>query len=352
MNARECTPSDFARYAEYEINIDSLRRKRVRRLRIKAPAHSGQRRVFYILDRATRKFPGAIGLWMQQIEYARLQKAYKKLSQILTKALRLHPSKPELWTYAAHVSMEEHADMTEARGYMQRGLRFCKGSKSLWLGYTKLELLYVAKLTARQRILGLDKRSDSQRPGQSSNERNDAIAHLPPGPTATDDRDEVSLQRLANTLALSGTIPIAIFDAAMVQFEDDDKFAQDFFDTVQDMDSIACLRDILTHIVDHMLRSHPSSWRTLVCNVKSSCGGIAITSPEFARGFGSSLKTLQGAPPELRKCRSLVDAMNSWLEVFLNNEFLDDALRQIMLSTLRQLQVAADSNHVGINIKG
>src|SRR3954454_5830774 len=105
LNARGSSPSDYIRYAEFETNVDALRRKRVRRLSLKAPAHNGQRRIFFILDRGTRKFPGDIGLWMQSIEYARKQKAHKKLSQIFTNVLRLHPTKPDLWIYAAQFAM-------------------------------------------------------------------------------------------------------------------------------------------------------------------------------------------------------------------------------------------------------
>jgi U3 small nucleolar RNA-associated protein 6 len=361
INARGCQPSDYARYAEFEINIDSLRRKRVKRLRVKAPAHTGQRRVFFILDRATRKFPGDIGLWTQQIEYARVQKAYKKLSQILTKVLRLHPSNADLWTYAGNIAMEDHGDMTEARSFMQRGLRFCKSSKSLWLEYMKLEFLCIARITARRQILGIDEGSEAQKPRPSSTEMGADPTNPPrliaeafhPNPAATDNVDDTTLQNVVIPSALSGAIPIAIaiaiFDAAMVQFQDDEGLAQGFFDTVQDMDSIHCTRNILKHIVDHMLRSRPSSWRTLLCNTKLSSAGIAVTSPEFPKCFGQSLKTLQRASPDLRNCRNLVDAMQSWLEGFLDNDSLDVALRQIVLSTLRQLQAAADPSHAGID---
>ena len=93
---------------------------------------------------------------MQSIEYARKQKAHKKLSQIFTNVLRLHPTKADVWIYAAQFAMDVHADMTEARSYMQRGLRFCKNSKKMWLEYAKLEILYIAKIAARRCVLGLD----------------------------------------------------------------------------------------------------------------------------------------------------------------------------------------------------
>ena len=39
LNARGSHPSDYARYVDYEMNLDLLRRKRVKRLGIKTTAH-------------------------------------------------------------------------------------------------------------------------------------------------------------------------------------------------------------------------------------------------------------------------------------------------------------------------
>ena len=76
LNARGSKPADYARYATYEINLDSLRKKRCKRLGIKgAKGYSGQRTVFFILDRGTKKFPGDMGLWMQYIQFCQKEKA-------------------------------------------------------------------------------------------------------------------------------------------------------------------------------------------------------------------------------------------------------------------------------------
>lgn len=138
------------------MNLELLRRKRLKRQGLKNTGHAGQRRIFLVLDRATRKFPGDLSLWMQYLDFASKQKANKKLSQVLTNLLRLHPTKPAIWIYAASNALNVKDDLTEARSYMQRGLRFCKHSKDLWLEYAKLEMLYVSKIAARSRVLGLD----------------------------------------------------------------------------------------------------------------------------------------------------------------------------------------------------
>lgn len=177
---------DFVRYVQYEMNLDSLRKKRTKRLGVRTAGHSGQRRIFFILDRATRKFPSDLNLWIQYIEYVRKQKAHKKLSMIFTDALRLHPTSAELWVYAAKSVLDDHADMLQARSYMQRGLRFCKSAKTLWIQYAKLELIYVAKLVARQRILGLDEASQQPKPIEDKELDNDADMIALPSITGED----------------------------------------------------------------------------------------------------------------------------------------------------------------------
>src|SRR6201996_7569267 len=101
INARGSTPTDYARYAEFEINVDALRRKRVKRLGMKSTAQNGRRRIFFVFDRGCRKHPGDVGLWMDAIEFAKKQKAHKKLQEMYTQILRLHPTKADLWIHAA-----------------------------------------------------------------------------------------------------------------------------------------------------------------------------------------------------------------------------------------------------------
>ena len=224
------------------MNLESLRRTRVKRMGLKNSGHTGQRRIFFILDRATRKFSGDLGLWMQYLEFARKQKANKKRSQILTTVLRLHPTEPELWVYAAHYALDEKSDITEARSSMQRGLRFCKYSKHLWCEYVKLEMIYISKVSARGRLLRHQRSVD------------DSTIALP-----TLDVDEVDsdvfghigkgiLEELQETPVLSGAIPIAIFNAAMKQFLCDSDLGRQLFHVVALFQEVPCAKGILRHM--------------------------------------------------------------------------------------------------------
>lgn len=326
------------------MNLDLLRHKRVRRLGVRSAGFSGQRRIFFILDRATRKFHGDIGLWVQYIEYARKQKAFKKLSTIFTDALRLHPTNVDLWIYAAQYALDDHADMTQSRSHMQRGLRFCKSSKQLWVHYGKLELIYIAKLVARQRILGLDKPIEPKKAEDEvgfDDPNADTIA-LPtltgedvnPSEGDKDGVDNVALQNLASTPALSGAIPLAIFDAAMKQFNNDDRFGYEYYNMVFEFREVPCLNKILEHVVETMRQHKLDSYRTHFCYSKLPTAGLSATSPEFPRALGASLSRLREHSPD----RNLAQEVISWLQPLEKTEDLDPALQKVLAATIRSAE--------------
>ena len=344
INARGSSPIDYARYAEFEINVDALRRKRVKRLNVKSPAHNGQRSIFFVFDRGTRKFPGDLGLWIQSIEYAKKQKAVKKLSQIWTNALRLHPMKSELWIWAAQFASEENGDMTEARSYMQRGLRFCKNSKALWLEYAKLELMYIAKIAARRRILGIGGEEQREVPEKAEDDLNADVIRLPalteedvnPSPADHEDIDEAALKTLDSRPAMTGAIPIAVFDAAMSQFKHDSSLGLNFYDLVAEFDQIPCLRRILEYIDQHMQTRAGQTWQAHVCHVRLSLDGIALSSSEFPAAVGDLVSRLKDCFTNVKEMQSVGAALQPWFAGVLEKN-MDPALLRILQSQVRTL---------------
>lgn len=324
------------------MNLESLRRKRVKRLGVKTTAHAGKRRIFFVLDRATRKFQGDIALWMQYIEYARKEKTYKKLSQILTSVLRLHPTKPELWIYAAQYALDTQADMTEARSYMQRGLRFGKTSKTLWMEYAKLEMIYIAKIAARRHILGID---ESQTEESKATAAEDADADVLPLPTITsedmnpklrhdDSVDQTALRILSSTPALTGAIPLAIFDAAMKQFPNDDTLGADFFNMFAEFDDVPCLTTITQHVVDSLLMQSPTGPAALVCFIRQPVVGIQTTAVAFPGALGVSLKRLKSSMALSKPVWKLAERVIDWLLPLTELEEQDLSILKILKVTL------------------
>ncbi|KAI9666274.1 MAG: U3 snoRNP protein [Bathelium mastoideum] len=345
LNARGSKPSDYARYAQFEMNLEALRRKRVKRMGVKSKNYTGSRRIFFVLDRGTRKFQGDLGLWMQYIDFAKKEKSYKKLGQIFSTVLRLHPTKPELWIYAAHYAMDMQADMTMARTYMQRGLRFCKRSKKLWLEYAKLEMIYVAKVAARQQILGLDEPKTSKTPETDLDEPDADQIVLPVitaedvNPVLANDEsvDSIALQKLASSPALTGAIPIAAFDAAMKEFDNDAEMGREFFDMCAEFDQTPPLRNLLLHVMHTLETTRPKSLACASCHFRSPLVGIDPTSAEFPPALAQSLHSLKQSSDECPEIR--IDLTKQALLVFCpltRDQNLDEGVRRALFATIRQ----------------
>ncbi|KAL1800225.1 hypothetical protein ACET3X_000567 [Alternaria dauci] len=297
INARGSHPEDYMRYIEFEKSVDALRRKRVKRLGVRYKG-SGQRTIYFLYNRATRKFPGDLVLWMQYIDFARRDKAYKRLNDIFTSVARLHPTKPDIWILAANYFMDTQADITNARSYMQRGLRFCKNSEVMWLEYAKLETIYVGKIAGRRKILGLDiDRTNKSRTDEDGDEDMIALPEVTaedvnPSLKQDDGVDEVALQNLASAPVLTGAIPLAVFDSAMKQFQGKSKLADNFFDMFAEFDQLACIPRILQHVLDYLQDNSPQAVETAICRFRMQLFGCDPADPEIALALSRALDTI------------------------------------------------------------
>lgn len=292
---------------------------------------------------------------MQYIEFARKQKSSKKLSELITSVLRLHPTKPELWVYAANYVMEERNDIIEARAYMQRGLRFCKESKNLWIEYAKLEMTYVARIAARGQILGLNK-NRSVEEVVSSVDKNYGNPFTQ-SELISSDKDDLDFQTLNfidrsildNLEALpvvSGAIPIAIFDAAMKQFGGDVTVGENFFDMIAEFREVPHTVKILQHISSSLLNTGPSSPAALSCFIRQPLVGVGASSPQFPGALGMVMDRLQATmqdsatfrgskeDPSLRSL--LASKIMKWMLSFTLDD-LDPDIIKVIAVTLKKL---------------
>jgi len=343
INARGSTPSDYVRYIEFEKNVDALRRKRIKRLGVKSSG-SGARTVFFLYNRGVRKFQGDLDLWLQYIEFARKEKAFKKLNEIFPSVVRLHPAKPGIWIYAARYFMDTQGDITNARSYMQRGLRFNKNSETIWLEYAKLETIYVAKIAGRRKILGLD----VDRTQKATEEDADADMITLPSVTAEDINpnlgqdegvDQVALENLASAPILTGAIPIAIFDSAMNQFKNDPLLAEKFFEMFADFDQLPCLKRILQHVLLHLQQTSPGTANTIACEYRLQLQGMDPTSPEFPSALRAALGMLDVAMQQHTDMRARLAGVviRQILPALRATEETDEAaLKKVLLSSLRK----------------
>lgn len=352
LNARGSKPHDYARYAEYEMNMETLRRKRVKRFGVKTSNHTGQRRIFHVLDRATKKFPSDIGLWMQYITFAQKQRSNKKVSEILTSVLRLHPTKPELWIYAATMS---GADIREARSYMQRGLRLCGNSEVLWIEYARLEMMNIGRIAGRRRVLGLNVEKIEAKSRQCSEDDDEDMVPLPtitaedimPAHRPCDGVEEEALENLSTSPALSGAIPMAIFDAAMKHFKEDNELCQRFFDVVIEFHEVPCQESILSHMMDTLRAIAPKSPGTLIRWIQQPVVGIGVMSPDFPALFGrcldrmkdsfETLRHISTASETARPMSILGQQVIAWMLTY-EQENLDTDVRNVIKITIGKVE--------------
>jgi U3 small nucleolar RNA-associated protein 6 len=290
---------------------------------------------------------------MSYLETAREAKATKKFKIVLTAALRLHPTKSELWLYAAKWSLQSEADMSGARSYMQRGTRFCTRSKDLWIEYAKLEMIFLTKIAMRRKILGLDAGDDPDTDNEEEAlEANgfetsaDVIAIPNFKPNALRQSmvegivvDEEAKKDPMATPALNGAIPLAIFDAAQKQPFFCPSAAEDFFDMFAAFTQVNCLPKILQHVLDVMTELYPKDPSTSSCYVKESLVGLSPTSPGFPVALGIALERLNSSMEKTADKGIFVTKTRDWMESTLRVADLDPGIRAVLSHTLRKLEV-------------
>ncbi|CAO3681564.1 unnamed protein product [Umbelopsis ramanniana] len=305
---------DYLRYIEYEMNLEALRKKRKSRLESKPAKQSlsdyaGTRRIFFVFERALRKFNGDISLWLQYIEFAKANGANKTLGKIFADAIQLHPTKPALWIMAASWEFEENANIVAARVLMQRGLRLNPGQAQLWHEYFRLEQLYIEKIKARRKILGIDQKSQGLKELEDT-ENGDNDTEMIKLPTVTggefgnmdEDGQEVrAVKQMEESVAekmreginpiLNGLLSTIVYDNAIQAIPDDLEFRSKFAEIYNDFSDPEVG---LQHVYDTIRRDFPENEeaRAYLASrplyVKSAEGGQAalkINDPKFVQAI-------------------------------------------------------------------
>lgn len=169
LQRRVVEKEDFLKYLQYELNVDSLRRKRVQKLALKKKHSAAEigiaRRMHYVFQKALKKFGNDLKLWMQYIDFCKKTGSTASLGRAFGRLMQLHPQNATVWIMAAKYEFEENASIDNARALMQKSLRLNRDSKTLWLEYFRLELLHVDKIKKRRDILSLSTEGDQLESG-------------------------------------------------------------------------------------------------------------------------------------------------------------------------------------------
>ncbi|THV06741.1 hypothetical protein K435DRAFT_743269 [Dendrothele bispora CBS 962.96] len=163
---RVAKKADFLRYAQYEMSLEQLRRKRAERLKIKSSPQTISdyalvRRQFNIFERALKRFKSDVGLWIEYISLAKKEGARTLVGRITARALQLHPNVPALYILAASHELD-HLSPSSARSLLQRGIRMNGESVEMWREYVKMELGFMESMRRRWETLGISGESSAQ----------------------------------------------------------------------------------------------------------------------------------------------------------------------------------------------
>lgn len=334
INSRQPKASDYLRYVQYEINVDRLRAKRSKRLLGSSSSggltrYSGQRRAFFIFDRATKKLSGNIALWLQYLEYAKSQNSSNVVAKIFTSLLQLHPLKPDLWVLAAKYEAEQNASMVTARTILQRGLRFNSESDYLWLEYMKLELIYASKILTRRKLLGIDEQLKEAEADAGAEKESIELTSSDLVASAKLDLPDVNMSMLGSVEtnpALKGDIALAIFDSAMPKVKKQSKFAEDsveLFVQFGDLDKL--------HLLDHVANYLKTHGKGSTLYILTPLRAVDHSSEDFPDMVKAMISRWRSTGKDSDKTQ-----IKTYVESILE-EGIDDNIKTVLRSFVRTL---------------
>lgn len=364
IQGRGAKPRDFLKYAEFEISLEKLRIKRRTRLRNSGlfdlkPSLSdwaGFRRIIFVFDRATRRFPADLEIWGQYIRFVKEKDAIKVVYRVFSKLLLLQPRNVDTWLLAAKYEFETNANAKGARDLYQRALRFNPESLRLWLSYAQFELTYVSKLLARRKVMGLltdqQQHDDLQESADQLQKRlaapavdgieanEDSIA------LAADDGDDDALKaHLAllpeadiNVLGnpdsnpvLKGDIALTVFDLCVPElckhagkdnketctFEMATQFL-DMFDKFDNLNRAHLYLHVLTYLQTH----YPASSETVMLDITLPLRNVAVTDASLAENLQLSVNKYMAYKLKAKKAADKAQLTAKYVD-FLTTNYLD-----------------------------
>lgn len=274
---------------------------------------------------------------------------------MLTEVLRLFPTRPEVWCYAAGRA-EGQGDISGVRGCFMRGTRFCRRDWGLYVEWARMEMRWLARIQGRREVLGLDGKAIEGGSGEGSQEADgegaDVIA-LPPatagevesGVIGEDGEHSRSLERLNLTPAMSGAIPMAIFNSAMEKFGNDDTLVGRFFDMFVEFCHVPCSRKILRHVLETGEAVTGSSPVIHSCYCRLPIIGLPTDSPLFPGALRQSLNEAKSRIADLDNKHTLAAQLQIWLSRLTEDENLIPELQAVVSATLGYVSQVAKQSH-------
>lgn len=361
IQGRGSKPRDFLKYSDFEINLDKLRAKRYNRLakvgmvdtKPSISDWAGVRRILFIFERATRRYPGDLELWSMYLKYAKKNGAIKVIYKVYSRLLQLQPRNIDAWLSAAKYEFETNANAKGARSLFQRGLRLNSDSFILWLSYAQFELTYVSRLLARRKVLGLitekqqleeqeeqdQKLADKLKEAKVDDDLDSNSIALPTNDDMKDELNhlpEADMNMLGNpetNPALKGDVALTIFNLCIpailketrIEKKDDKVFeiANDFlnlFDKFEDLN-----RDYLYyHVLEYLQNNYGNDVRTYLVDITIPIRNIDNSSASLAENLQLSVNKFIAYKLKMKENKDLLTNM---FVKYLNERFLEQDVK-------------------------
>lgn len=363
IQGRGSKPRDFLKYSEFEVNVEKLRKKRYNRLtkvglintKPSLSDWAGSRRILFIYDRATRRYPKEMSIWSQYLKFAKNNGAIKIIYKVYSRLLQLQPRNIDAWLSAAKYEFETNANAKGARVLFQRGLRLNPDAFELWLSYAQFELTYVSRLLARRRVLGLitDKQQKDEMTKEEQNleksvaasgedddfdndtiklpgaedEMKEELNHLP----------EADMNMLGNpetNPALKGDVALAVFDLCipailqtvpkdLPESRKDEKAYEvvtaflNLFDKFSDFN-----RDYLyLHVLNYLQTTYSNDLRTLMVDITLPIRNVDVANERLAELLQLSVNKFSAYKLKMTDAQKKEQLSNTYVD-YLNDKFL------------------------------
>ncbi len=272
----------------------------------------------------------------------------------------MHPADAGLWALAGRRAAQA-GDMERARAHFLRGCRFCTGEATLWVEYARCEMEWLARMEAKKGGKGVRKgvqpmeaikateavqEGDVIRFDDDEDESADEGELMLPDPDAeglgTKPKpkvfDEEARQKMEQSPALSGAIPMAIFGIARKQPFFSAAAAESFFDAFAAFSTVESQGKIVQHVLDAMEELFPNHPCTCSCQIRQPLVGVDVHTAAFPKALRESLGRLQGAMERTDDKKALVGKMVVWVDALLATEGLDEGIKTALEYTKAGLE--------------
>ncbi|OBA13744.1 uncharacterized protein OGAPODRAFT_83734 [Ogataea polymorpha] len=363
---RGSKPMDFLAYAQYEKNLEKLRRKRYNRMKPlidTKPSVSdwaSSRRIFFIFERGVNKFPKSMDLWSSYLKFARKNGSVKVVYSIYSKLLQLQPKNINVWFSAASYEFEQNRNVKSARNLFKRCVRFNPESSEVWQEFIKLELTYLSKLLLRRKLLKIiteQQQIQDLKENEAGNFDGDDMISLIPDTELNDELNKLPemnidvLGTAETNPVLKGDLVLAIFDVAVHAIQKNVQLSEDKFAKVWDFCTrVLALIDnydtldrlyLANHVVEWLAHDHGHVPKVILLQLSLPLRYVQLGDAEFVNTLQSSVKTYQSWATRAKVEAAVKDEVKHLYTDYITQQYLsraDGEVKQILTLLVKKLK--------------